>query len=191
VSVPTRCKTRRRARAKARKPSRRAADQTRLDENGLEPKQAAFVLEYVKDGSRNGTRAYMRVYGIKSPKSAGTLAARLMANDLVLAAIDAEELRLARELRIEAKDVIGSIICNVRRANEIGDLTEVRKGNELLGRWKGLNLWRDTVAHTGAGGGPLQVQQVDPAKLTTDELRKLDAIEGEREEILSAAQVRP
>jgi len=60
--------------------------------NGLTPRQKAFVREYLID--RNATEAYKRA-GYKDTPAARHNAARLMANDNVLAAITALSERVA------------------------------------------------------------------------------------------------
>lgn len=177
---------------KARPAPARSPDNNRLDEAGLEPNEASFVREYLREFPRNQTRAYMRAYGIGSKggyDGAAVSAARLMAKAAVREAVEAAEFRLAKDAEIEARSVIARLLRNISRAEEKADLGEVRKGVELLGRWRGLALWRDTVAHTGENGGPVNVRNL--TKLSVEELRELDALESQREAILGGAQGRP
>jgi phage terminase small subunit len=58
-----------------------------LAESKLTPKQEKFIAEYMTDF--NATQAFLRAgYSAKTPKSAQTLASRLLANDVVAAEID-------------------------------------------------------------------------------------------------------
>lgn len=82
-------------------PPARRPDGGRLGPDGLRARHRAFVLEYLKD--HNGAQAYLRAFGGKAkPSSAAVLAARLMGNEWVAAAIKAEEEKLCERISLKA-----------------------------------------------------------------------------------------
>lgn len=150
---------------------------------GLNPKQAAFVREYLID--RNATQAAIRAgYSAKTARSVGS---ENLTKPDIRAAIDAESAKLAEEVGVTAKEIISELrrigfadagqildergVC--RSLNEMpedirrcissvkfsGDGgTEVKfwpKNNalELLG--KRLALWTEKTEVSGSGGGPV------------------------------------
>jgi hypothetical protein len=178
-------RTRRQAKDVRKPPDRRTADNNRVDERGLEPRQAAFVSEYVKAYPRNATRAAMRSHGLVNPRSAGVRAATLMRVAAVRAAIDAAEFEIAREAKLEGRDVIARLLRSLDRAEAAGELAEVRKHLELLGRWRPLSLWRDRVAISGPDDGPVRVEH-DLSKLSIEQLRQLEQLKAQEQALLAA-----
>lgn len=63
-----------------------------------------FVEEYVKD--RNGTQAAIRAGYSANVETAGVTAARLLGDARVMELIEAEQLRVSQEARVEAADVL-------------------------------------------------------------------------------------
>lgn len=154
----------------------------------LTPKQQRFVAEYLID--LNATQAAIRAG--YSKKTADVQGPRLLGNVGVAQAIQSGRTKQAERLEITADYVLGTIRETVERCRQAApvidrrgehELTEtpdgsvakayvfdskgVLKGCELLGR--NLALWKDRVEHTGAGGGPIQTEELGD----TDRARRI------------------
>jgi phage terminase small subunit len=112
---------------------------------GLTPKQAAFVREYLVD--LNGTQAATRAG--YSPKTANEQAARLLANASVQAAVTKGREKLAAKVEVTTERVLGGLL-----AEATADDGPMCKGArvkawELLGKHLGLLTDRSKVEVSG------------------------------------------
>jgi phage terminase small subunit len=112
---------------------------------GLTPKQAAFVREYLVD--LNGTQAATRAG--YSPKTANEQAARLLANASVQAAVTKGREKLAAKVEVTTERVLGGLL-----AEAMADDGPMCKGArvkawELLGKHLGLLTDRSKVEVSG------------------------------------------
>jgi hypothetical protein len=112
---------------------------------GLTPKQAAFVREYLVD--LNGTQAATRAG--YSPKTANEQAARLLANASVQAAVTKGREKLAAKIEVTTERVLGGLL-----AEATADDGPMCKGArvkawELLGKHLGLLTDRSKVEVSG------------------------------------------
>lgn len=71
----------------------------------LNHNQLRFVAEYLAEMPRNGTAAYLRVYGC-AYDTANTEAARMLADPRIREEIARREKMLQDDLALEAKDVL-------------------------------------------------------------------------------------
>lgn len=116
-----------------------------MAKEGLTPKQAAFVQEYLVD--LNGTQAAIRAG--YSPKTANEQAARLLANASVQAAVTKGREKLAAKVEVTAERVLGGLL-----AEATADDGPMCKGArvkawELLGKHLGLLTDRSKVEVSG------------------------------------------
>lgn len=105
--------------------------------NGLTPKQAAFVQEYLID--LNATQAAIRAG--YSERSAKEQAARLLTNDNVKDAV--ERAQKARDKRVELTQdyVLKNVIEILEACRASDDQSNALRASELLGRH--LAMWTD------------------------------------------------
>lgn len=151
----------------------------------LNPKQAAFVREYLVD--LNATQAAIRVG--YSPKTAKVQGSRLLTNVAIKAAVEAGKAKLANKAQITIEEILAELknigfsdpallvdengyqlpinkmppamrrcIASIEMGGDGG--TKIKfwpKNNalELLG--KHLSAWTDKTEITGAGGGPVNL----------------------------------
>lgn len=113
----------------------------------LNPKQAAFVREYLVD--LNGKQAAIRVG--YAERSAEVQASRLLSNDKVAQAVQAAMDKRAERTEITADYVLYGIRDIVERCKATGEEfnpTAALRGKELLG--KHLKLFTDKVEHSAS-----------------------------------------
>jgi phage terminase small subunit len=112
---------------------------------GLTPKQAAFVQEYLVD--LNGTQAAIRAG--YSPKTANEQAARLLANASVQAAVTKGREKLAAKVEVTAERVLGGLLAEATADDGPMCKSARVKAWELLGKHLGLLTDRSKVEVSG------------------------------------------
>jgi phage terminase small subunit len=118
----------------------------------LNPKQAAFVREYLVD--LNGTQAAIRAG--YSPKTANEQAAQLLAKLSVQAAVQAGMDKRAAKLDLQAEDVLRELqSIAMSEVDQALRYEHKIKALELLG--KHLKLFTEKIDLAGANGEPLAV----------------------------------
>jgi phage terminase small subunit len=137
-----------------------------MPRNGLTPKQAAFVAEYLVD--LNATQAAIRAG--YSAKNADKIGPRLVGESRVAAAIGEAKAKREAATEVNAAWVLERLRDNVERAmqaepvydregNHTGEYTYqgavANRALELLGKHHGL--FSDRIEHTGAQGGAITV----------------------------------
>lgn len=105
----------------------------------LTPNQTRFVFEFMKD--RNGTQAYLRVYGGKET-SAAELASRMLKNVKVAPHIQAALARLAMKCEITAERNINRI-AEIAYNDPFAGRYDVLRACELIG--KTFGQFKDVV----------------------------------------------
>jgi phage terminase small subunit len=109
----------------------------------LNPKQARFVAEYLKD--LNASASCLRAgYRTKNPNVVGP---RLLAQVSIREAVDAALAKRAEKCELTAELVIGNMRRLAAKAEDAEDFSAAIKANETLG--KHLKLWTDKVEHSG------------------------------------------
>ena len=116
-----------------------------MAKEGLTPKQAAFVMEYLKD--LNATQAAIRAG--YSEKTAAEQASRLLSNVKVQAAVTKGREKLAAKVEVTTERVLGGLL-----AEAMADDGPMCKGArvkawELLGKHLGLLTDRSKVEVSG------------------------------------------
>jgi phage terminase small subunit len=147
--------------------------------NSLNAKQQRFVGEYLID--LNATAAYKRAGYSGKGRSAENAASRLLGNVGVAQAIQQAMEKRSKDLGIDAKYVLMTIVETIERCKQAKPVTykngepvlvetpngevapayafdaaAVLKGAELLG--KHLKMFTDKTELSGAGGGPVAVK---------------------------------
>jgi phage terminase small subunit len=117
---------------------------------GLTPKEARFVAEYLIDG--NGTRAAAAAG--YSEGNAAKQAYQLMKRQRVMKAIEAARGAISTKLELTAEKVLANIARIGQKAEKARRYGEALKAEELLG--KHLKLFTEKHEHGGIGGGPVQ-----------------------------------
>ncbi len=118
----------------------------------LTPKEAAFIDEYLVDGT--GSRA--AIAAGYSPRSAKCMAHELLGKPHIKAALKkALEAQQKRTL-ITADQVLRDIDRIAAKAEGVGEFHAALKGKELLG--KHYKLFTEKHEHGGIGGGPIHLQ---------------------------------
>lgn len=110
----------------------------------LNPKQARFVAEYLKD--LNATQAAIRAgYSAKTAHSCGP---RLLEHAGVASAIAQGQSKVTAKLELSAEKVLADIARISGKAEDSGDHGPALKGQELLGKY--LKMFTDRVEHSGS-----------------------------------------
>lgn len=120
--------------------------------DGLTPKEARFVAEYLVDG--NGKRAATAAG--YSAGNARKQAYQLLQRAHVRAAIDSARERTTRKLELTAEKVLTDISRVARKAEAAKEFSAALKGHQLLGMH--LKLFTEKHEHGGMGGGPVLFQ---------------------------------
>jgi phage terminase small subunit len=132
---------------------------------GLNPRQRAFVVEYLKD--KNATQAYMRVYGGTAKVAEGS-GSRLLGNAKVKAEVD----------RIEAQQLHAAVqesgLTTERLTREVarGAFYDVRKLLDADGNPIPIHLLDDDTASAIAGLEIATERSKDPESATVTVVRK-------------------
>lgn len=114
-------------------------------------KQQAFVDEYLKD--RNATQAAIRCgYSEKTAKQQGS---RLLSNVDVASAIDSATTEVSERAKVDAQDVLESILRIRAKAEDADRHSDALKANELLG--KHLKMFTDRQEVSAPDGGPVSI----------------------------------
>jgi len=155
-----------------------------MKRDGLTPKQAAFVREYLID--LNATQAAIRA-GYK-PKNAKQTATENLSKPIISAAIADVLAERGKKLALNAEYVLLSLHdvekkCRAdvpvldKRGQPTGeyrfDSAGANRALELIG--KHLGMFKERVEHTGPDGGPIRVEH-DLSGLTIDDLARLESI---------------
>lgn len=144
------------SRARGTPPASRSA-------SGLNPKQARFVGEYIKDG--NGTQAAIRAG--YSPNGADVTASRLLGNPRIYAAVNKGQAKVLDKLELSAEKVLADIARISKKAEEAEEYSPAIKGHELLG--KHLKLFTEVVESTST-------VNVTARDITDEEWERLSAL---------------
>jgi len=138
----------------------------------MTPKKHQFALEYLKD--LNATQAAIRAgYSKKTAHSQGP---RLLEDVDIRAEIDKANQKRANKADISAQWVLDSLKAVATRclSDETFESSGANKSLELIG--KHLKLFTDKTEHSGPNGGPIEIHQVNLAKLSDEDLKNLELI---------------
>jgi phage terminase small subunit len=142
---------------------KRAANHHRLNDEGLYPREALFVDQYLIDMS--GTDAVLRAgYKCSTRKSASVRAARLMSDPDVVAAIERRKAARAQRVEVAADDVL-------RELKRLA-FSDVRQLFDEAGKLKPMKDWPNEVA-AAIGGIEVVKRNVDSGDGVIDDVIKV------------------
>lgn len=121
-------------------------------DKGLTDREAAFVVEYLKDKSK--TQAAVRAG--YSARAAANIGSEVFARPRVKAAIRAALVEQARRTLIDADQVLLDIQQGGNDARKAGEFGHFLRSRELLGKHFGLFTEKHEL--TGKDGGPVQTE---------------------------------
>lgn len=142
---------------------------------GLTAKQEAFALAYVETG--NAAEAYRRAYDVKAATLHSTIysaASRLLADSKVCARVAALQDQAATMSLYTVKTAFEEYEAARELANATGNPSAAVSAINGKVKLFGLEQPR-RIEHAGAGGGPIQTQEVSPLERINSKLASIAA----------------
>ena len=114
--------------------------------NGLTPKQARFVEEYLID--LNATQAAIRAgYSARSENRAAEIGYQLLQKTPVREAVEALRAAKAEELDLTHERVLRGLLAEAERMGEGTSHAARVSAWSQLGKWRELGMWKDVTEH--------------------------------------------
>ena len=125
------------------------------DADGLTPKQAKFMREYLKtlDGKQAAIRAGY------SPKAAKVTACRLLTNANLRAVLDRKQAEAAKRAELTHQKIVDNLVEDRQWARQARQIGAAVRADELLGKHLGMFSERILVGQNPEAG-PVEIVEI-------------------------------